>query len=289
MDTNLLFREFGKELSRAYDRASTTLPHYGERALERESALATLLNQRIPTRFRAARGFVLFNDGLCDKQIDCLVYDAFNYGTRSNLSGNSVVALSKSVAVLFLETLTLTREKFKEDVTSVERLKQRFETDTSYDPYSNTFLTQPLSFLVAHRALENGKSWDVLQAYQDEFQRLDKDGGRWRHLIDGILLIEPGDFIRPVAKFVNGSFSQICLNNVSLSGLPDQTILGLLPIGSPEDAGDIFFETIRTYLMHFKNPTILNAQQAIPLQINPPISGKGIDFKRCRIWKIPSQ
>lgn len=128
-----------------------------------------------------------------------------------------------------------------------------------------------------------------MQAYKDEFKRLDEDGGRWRHLIDGILLIEPGDFIRPVAKFGSGSFSQICLNNVSLSGLPDETILGLLPIRSPEDAGDIFFETIRTYLMHFKNPTILNAQQTISLQINPPTSGKGIDFKRCLIWKIPIQ
>lgn len=281
MDEKLLFREFGKEIHRAYERASATLPHYGERALERENALATLLNHRIPTRFQAARGFILFGNEVYDKQIDCLVYDSFTYGNRSNLSGN-VMALSKSVAAIFFETLTLSRKKFEEDIDSIERLKKRFESDTSYDPYSNTFLTQPLAFIVAYKT---GLSWDVLQAYQDEFMRLYNDGERWRHVVDGIFLVDPGEFLYPVAQYKNEKrLHSVVLSNVTLASLPDETIIGLSNTNDPENAGDRFFETLRSYLMCFKNPTIPNDKRTVPLQINLPISGEEIRFMRCFKW-----
>lgn len=281
MDEKLLFREFGKEIHRAYERASATLPHYGERALERENALATLLNNRIPTRFQASRGFILFGNEVYEKQIDCLVYDSFTYGNRSNLSGN-VIALSKSVAAIFFETLTLSPKKFKEDIDSIERLKKRFESDTSYDPYSKTFLTQPLAFIVAYKT---GQSWNVLQAYQDEFKRLDNDGGRWRHIVDGIFLVDPGEFLHPVAQYKNEKrLHSVVLSNVTLAGLPDETIIGLSNTNDPENAGDRFFETLRSYLMCFKNPTIPNDKLTVPLQINLPINGEEISFMRCFKW-----
>lgn len=139
MDPEKLLREVGRELRRAHERAAT-IPHHGERALERESVLIHLLNQRLPTRFRATRGFVLFESGIADQQIDCLIYDALNFGTRSNMAENTV-ALCKSVAVLFFETANLTRRKFSQDVKDIEQLKLRFESDQSHDPFTATIHT----------------------------------------------------------------------------------------------------------------------------------------------------
>lgn len=119
----------------------------------------------------------------------------------------------------------------------------------------------------------------MFQAYQDAFRRLDEDGDRWRHLVDGILVLDPGEFLHPAVQSADGLSSRVILNNVIPAALPPGTIVGLMSEAHPDDAGDACFETIRSYLMRFKNPSARNESLTVRLALNDPLGT--VTFKRC--------
>lgn len=269
MSIRRIYREFGRELIRAHERAaSLPTPNYGERALERENSLCRLLNARIPGRYHASRGFVLLEDDVHDQQIDGIVYDRFHFGARSNLEGN-VVALAKSVAVVIFETINLNRDKFRGDLERVLDIKLRLRGDRSFDPVDpagGALIGLPAAYVIAYEATDHRKQWDVASEYA---KWLRASPEHWNNRLDGILILRSGEICCPGTRLTRDRKSDLplllmpgCLAIQPL-GTPPNTELGLLSGRMGADAPDFLFEMIRFFLSCFKTSPVGDNEKAL--------------------------
>jgi len=206
-----MWKQASLNLLRRFDEVSASIPHYGEQAVERESFLVDELNRRIPTRFRARRGFV----SSVSTQIDTLIYDSANFGTSRQLS-NTIVA-PESVVTAIMETRTLSAGKLREDLEKLARIKTAVLK--AKKPLRISGSTWPLGIIVAFELADSVES--IHKAYHEHTCAALSGNADSSDRIDFVMILRDG-WLLSLAMVRPGEEAPIILLSHNLTELAGQ-------------------------------------------------------------------
>jgi hypothetical protein len=121
-----LLRAAAKVLRADFERIRQTVPHSGERGLETELLFNQFLNEHLPKRFSATRGFVVDTDGEMSPQLDSIVYDRLDALTFKGGEQNLIVPHDNVAAVVQVKSRLDGKElkSAAENIAAVKRLEK---------------------------------------------------------------------------------------------------------------------------------------------------------------------
>src|SRR2546425_798666 len=95
-----LLRAAAKVLRADFQRIRQSIPHAGEKGRETEGLLIEFLNDHLPKRYSAPRGFVVDTDGGVSPQTDVIIYDRLDALTCKGGEENLIVPHDNVAAVV---------------------------------------------------------------------------------------------------------------------------------------------------------------------------------------------